>query len=165
MSTPTFIFPACPECSSIHSLEAPFWRLCRSVSKRDDQSTYSLIGCVHAESLEAIKFLANPQDWGRVELAWEGAVARLFDRKTADWTPERKEQFAEALKGKAQPMPEEKPAQVRFTAPFSEAPKKIVSAQVIDDRPPEPPEPPPVLTPTLDPARLEEIRLDEEVPF
>ena len=100
-----------------------------------------------------------------MELAWEGAVARLFDRKTADWTPERKEQFAEALKGKAQPIPEEKPAQVLFTAPFSEAPKKIVSAQVIDDRPPEPPEPPPVLTPTLDPARLEEIRLDEEVPF
>jgi hypothetical protein len=98
--TPSFLLPACPTCSTIVSVDRPFWRVARNVSKARGRDVFHIIGCAHAkESFGETKLYDDPETIELVEEVWTARAEELFAVKVERWGPSAIDAFRRELAG------------------------------------------------------------------
>lgn len=112
MTSPTFLLPACPLCSTILTIEHPFWRFASNTSAQRKQKCYIFCGCVHAVGDNpADQIQETPEEWALTEELWAAEAAALFEARTEGWTASAVDRFrreltsAHALPGATDPLP------------------------------------------------------------
>ena len=97
-ATPSFYLPACPMCSSLITLERPFWKSARLTTHRTGNPTYMFSGCKHAvDATNRPKLRDDPAEWSDVESEWATRAIKLFEDRTERWSTEAKAAFRHAL--------------------------------------------------------------------
>jgi hypothetical protein len=98
---PTFNLPPCPVCSTISSIERPFWKNARHTAKRTGVNAYQLIGCSHAMQVlkDQWKLYSDADEIELVEGAWQHLAEQLFDDKVRTWPVLSIEKFRRELNG------------------------------------------------------------------
>lgn len=83
---PSFRLPACPACSTMASLERPYWRLAANVTRARGVKCYTGVGCRHAaEIFTPGKIWDDSEIMQLVEESWAARVEKLFSEKTNGW--------------------------------------------------------------------------------
>lgn len=99
---PTFSLPPCPACSSLVSLDRPFWKFAHNTSAKRKRNCYSWTGCKHSDEVAVEgKFYDDPEEWSLVEDAWAERARQLFADRTEGWTKPATEGLRRALDDKA----------------------------------------------------------------
>jgi hypothetical protein len=98
----SFQLRPCPICSSITTLERPFWKAARHVQASTGRECYHWIGCQHAAEIikDARKLYEDPEEIGLVEAAWDHAADALFEIRTKGWSVAAIDRFRRELSGK-----------------------------------------------------------------
>lgn len=98
MKTPTFTLAACPMCSSIMTLERPFWRSAKNTSAARGRPCYILVGCAHAVPPgKAEKIRDNEEEIALVEENWTLEAAALLEARIEGWSPAAQDRFRREL--------------------------------------------------------------------
>jgi hypothetical protein len=100
VSDPTFRLPACPACSTVLTVERPFWRLAAhsTRARTDGGKNYICSGCKHAmETFGAGRIYTDPEVISLVEEAWADKVAMLFEDRTQGWPVNMIDKFRREL--------------------------------------------------------------------
>lgn len=101
---PTFMLTPCPMCSSLLTLERPFWREATHSTATRKKACFILMGCNHAVPPEkSAKIRDDPDEWALVEEDWNREAAALLAARTEGWQPFAVERFCREL---GMPMPE-----------------------------------------------------------
>lgn len=102
----------CPMCSSViwegtlsrPVVERPSWVISRAASAKEQKELFNVIGCSHA----LIYRLSHPiesSERSLTEAKWEVEARRLFDVRTANWSPDKREAWGRVLGFITDPIP------------------------------------------------------------
>jgi hypothetical protein len=99
---PSFQLPPCPACSTISSIERPFWKLARHTAARDHRKAYQMIGCAHVQQVtkDPSRLYSDEVEIELMEDAWQHVADQLFEAKVAAWPVVSIERFRRELEGR-----------------------------------------------------------------
>lgn len=97
---PTFRLPACPACSTVVSVERPFWRLAAhsTRARKDGGKSWIATGCKHAAAtFTAGKIYDDIEVIRMVEEVWAAEAAVLFEERVKGWPAVTVDKFRREL--------------------------------------------------------------------
>lgn len=103
---PTFTLPACPMCSSLVTLERPYWRSAKNTSAARGHPCYILVGCAHAVPEEQKEKIRDKEDEiALVEENWALESAALLEARIEGWSVVAQERFRREMRSETAALP------------------------------------------------------------
>lgn len=102
MSSHSPFLPACPLCSTISTIERPYWRFARHQSAASGVDHFLINGCNHVREVIPPKAYADGDEIQFVEGLWAHAAGEIFEIvvRTRKLSPKAADDFRRHLDGR-----------------------------------------------------------------